>query len=608
MPPEPTTRPRFGDSSNSSVGTDAPLPPDFAPKPTAAPTKPAPDDEKPSEPSRFAGDIPPLDVPGGPEEEEDDSGFLTEEEDEEDGKSQTDEGSGEDVAKDLSPTSETAPTPGFTPQSSSTGMPSLGTESSLFTKIEKPTNQPSQRSLFGEVGSSMPSLPPPKLQQSPRSPSPVRNAIPPRMLRPESSRSVSAPGVASQLLGSQKKSDRPAVLGQSTFAATVEERRAEEDRRAKVKAKKEEEESRSLLDEEDEKLQRFLSEDIVPSRTLDEFIAHADYVSDSSNTSISAQVETVYRDINSMIDALGLNAKALKSFVVAHDVGYKDSDRTTEDLEHDDDWCLVEAAGLGHIVGEILPQELEEGRVTDIDGKLEACRDLQTELTKLWSKYEEVNKILLSLKDPEQLEAARAQPLNTEEAAQQHTLRRGLTSFQKLLAEAEEVLTILKAKLVSYTGSMGNSSSGPTVEAVMRTIAKMTSMAEKRSGDIDVLEGQMRRLRFSSINSTRSSEGSPLATPQNKRSIMRDSSTSGGHSIFYTPESIKENGRSFRTSIVSTTSSPARNSPRKKLTGYSVEEKFEMRQKLARKAEATARLRSAMQKNAVQVRLMDDDE
>jgi nucleoporin NUP159 len=56
----------------------------------------------------------------------------------------------------------------------------------------------------------------------------------------------------------------------------------------------------------------------------------------------------------------------------------------------------------------------------------------------------------------------------------------------------------------------------PTVEAVEATIRKMTAMAERRSGDVDVLEVQMRKLGLAGGGrGGGSSSGSP-STPTGK--------------------------------------------------------------------------------------------
>jgi nucleoporin NUP159 len=201
--------------------------------------------------------------------------------------------------------------------------------------------------------------------------------------------------------------------------------------------------------------------------------------------------------------------------------------------------------------------------------------------------------------------------LSAEQFAQQNDLRQEYTKFQVLLSEAEEGLTLLKTKIVSQATSNGRAggTAGPTVEAVMRTITKMTSMAEKRSGDIDVLEGQMRKLRVGSTFSASSREGTPF-TPQTSRQSLRNPGTSSINGLFYTPESTRDTPRNMRDSIISNSGSFAMSSPapRKKLSGYSPEEKAQLRSKLARRKGVVDKLRGALQKAGSNVRLMDDDQ
>lgn len=610
LPPDPASKTTFGtgeSSTSSPAGAGAPLPPDFIPKPPA-PSKVGPSFSLVQEKKPIPADlIPPTDVPGGPEDDGGSSGFLTE--DDEDDQS---EGSGEDVAKDLSPVSETRPTPGLSPESSFGGPKTRSSESTFFGQVSKPGPQAQPRSLFGEVGASVPILPPPKVQQSPRSPSPIRTAIPPRMSRPDVSRSVSAPGAASQILGSQRAGSRPAgpvPPTQNSYNLSLEQRQAEEKRRAEIKAQKEAEETRALDDEEDDRIQHYLASDIQPTKILDEFEAYADRVNNEPMESIPAQVETVYRDINAMIDTLGLNARKMKSFIQGHTDLYKDEGRTRRDLEVDEEWCLVEIEDLSAIVEKELSRDLDGGRVRDVIGKLDTCTSLQKDIVRLRAKHEDVKKIVDTFRDPDQLATARAQPLSAEQSAQQNDLRRDFTAFQKLLSEAEEGLSLLKAKIVSQSTSQSKlGGTGPTVEAVMRTITKMTSMAEKRSGDIDVLEGQMRRLRFGSSASVGSREGSPFATPQkNNRASVRNLGGSS-YGLFYTPDSIKETPQRFQSSMMSSTSSLSRSaSPRKKMSGYTAEEKMALRTKLARKREATDKLKAALAKSGTHVRTMDDE-
>jgi len=614
LPPDPTSKSAYqaGDTSVSSTETDAPLPPDFLPKKIPESEQsgqsPPPLPFKKSVQETFSADLTPArDSPGGPEDEGVDSEFLSEEIGESDQLSDDEEGSGEDVAKDVSLTSETNQTPGFTPESSFGVRTNRISVDNPFKKPEATGSHP--RVLYGEIERSVPILPPPNLQASPRSPSPVRSAIPGRMLRPETSRSVSAPGVASQILGSQSLARKPVVPAQKTFNLSLEQQREEEQRKKEARARKEAEETQALVDVEDEKLQEQLASELEATTTLDEFIAHVEHVNAPSVDSIPAQVEMVYRDINSMIDTLGLNARALKCFIKGHTEQYKDEGRHKKDLEDDDGWCLVEVEDLSAVVEKELAKDLENGRVKDVSRKLETCIDLQRDLIRLHARHEDVRKIMASQLDPDHLAISRSQPLSAEQAAQQHDLRRDFTKFQKLLSEAEEALTILKAKIVSQASSHGKSigAVGPTVEAVMRTITKMTSMAEKRSGDIDVLEGQLRKLQLNPAASTGSRENSPFATPN--RMSLRNPATTSTYGLFYTPDSIKDEHWGAQNSLMSSTSSLNRNSPpRKKMSGYSIEEKTQLRTKLARKREVTNRLRVALQKAGTNIRLMNDDE
>ncbi|KAK0118868.1 hypothetical protein ONS96_011948 [Cadophora gregata f. sp. sojae] len=615
LPPDTTSKVSFaaGESSGSSVGADAPLPPDFMtkspPKPTQPISSPAPlpNVAKPI-PAEL---IPPSDVPGGPDDDGDDSGFLTEEGDDESDNGSDDvseelseEGSGEDVAKDLSPTSENNQTPAISPESSFGGLKNGSLESSVFTKISK-AGQP-RPALFGELNGSAPVLLPPKVQLSPRSPSPVRNSIPGR-LRPETSRSSSAPGFASQLLGSQR-GGRTTIPAQPTLAQTEADLLNEERRRQEVRARKEAEEKQALVDEEDDRFHAFMKSELEPLRNLPDFEVHADYQGQSSLDSIPAQVEAVYRDINSMIDCLGVNARAMECFIKFHTEQYKDEGRTREDLERDDDWCLVEIDNLSSVVERDLAQDLANGRVKDVDSKLQSCDTLLRELIKLRAKHEDLKKMIDARQDPTSLAIARAQPLSAEQAAQQTDLRKDFIKFQKLLSETEEALTILKATMVSHEASKnrGSGSGGPTVEAVLRTIKKMTTMAEKRSGDVVLLEEQMRKLRFNSVDSR---EGSPFATPKNNRASLRNPAASSTFGLFYTPDSIKETPQRFQNSLMSSVGSLGRSSPpRKKMSGYSIQEKTQLRAQLAKKQAVTERLKTALKKNGTKVRPMVDDD
>lgn len=598
LPPDTTSKTSFaaGNSSSSSEA-DAPLPPDFMPSTS---TKKV-DSHLPVVPEESKANvisadlIPPTDVPGGPEEDGD-SDFGSE-----DGSGSGFEGSGEDVTKDLSPASDE--TPAFTPEISSKSTLTRG-ESSSFTNISFPSQSIATRPLFGEI-TNAPVLAPPASRPiaSPRSPSPQRG-LASRVMRSDAARSVSTPVAASNILA------KKAPTGPSdTFAKTLEQRHEESRRQADSRARQEAEEAQALIDEEDESAQKYLSSPIRPTRYLDDFVAHQDYVGNADKNSIPAQVEAVYRDINSMVDTLGINARALANFIQGHSEVERDSPRTREDLEDPEGWCLVEIEDLDSIVSRDLTKDLASGRVKDVPSKVDVCDALERDLTKLRSKQEDMQTLLAAQSGADETAMVRAQPLTPEQATQQHELRRIYTTFQKLLGEAEDGLSMLRAKLASHSGLHGKSNASPTVEAVIKTITKMTTMAEKRSGDVDVLENQMRKLRMSSLASERGSrKDSPFATPV-KRMSIRAPGTASTIGEFYTPPSGRyESPSHFRHSIASSVNSTTRASPaRKKISGFSEEEKTILKEKASQRRDVIEKLRAALQNSGTRMRLMNDE-
>jgi nucleoporin NUP159 len=578
---------------------DAPLPPDWSAVTSSSMSKLQ--DELPKPSSSGASNQPEPEstegTPSGPEEASDESGEYESNYEE----SESGEGDFEDVTKDLSPVSGSNATPGFTPQDSFRSK-----EEHSFSKVSRPQSDVTSRSLFGEIGSrTAPILAPPK-HLSPRSPSPVRMAIPGRLLRPDASRSVSAPGAASQILGLQNPSNSRQLLpSSSTFELSAEQQKAKEHKSAEIRARKEAEESQALIDEEDESIQNFLKQEIIGTKKLDDFVAHQDYDKNKDSDSIPAQVEAVYRDINSMIDTLGINSNSLKSFIKGQSEINPEVTRTRDNLNIDEEWCMEEIKTLSVIVGKKLATQLEQGRVKDLNGKIAACEGLEKDLMKLRIKHDDIKALVASQLDQEHTAVARSKPLSAEQTAQQHDLRRDFTKFQKLLAEAEEGLIVLRSQLVSQSGKTSKFDQGPTVEAVMRTIMKMTTMAEKRSGDIDVLENQMRKLRFSSTARNGSREGSPFTTPG--KSSIRSSGTSSMYGLFYTPDSMKETPHGLRNSI-SSQASPFRGTPpRKKLSGYTAEDKIRIKVNSDRRKEVADKLKGALQKSGIRVRGIDDE-
>ncbi|KAH6606473.1 hypothetical protein Trco_005626 [Trichoderma cornu-damae] len=494
------------------------------------------------------------------------------------------EGSGVDVAKDLSPTAIGLGrhTPGFTPQSSFDG---LGEAPSTI----RPEQERS-RPLFGELGRSAPTIP--RLNApSPRSPSPMRGGARNRVLVSDAARSASAPGMASQLLGPKRSQ-----LVASTAAGR--EKTAAEDpfvaQSRKLRERQQAEEGRLLIDEEDDGVQRVLASEIEGTLELDEFIAHSN-VAPPAQESIPAQVEAVYRDINSMIDTLGLNARSVRAFTKGHTDNRVPDGRAPDDLEDPDDWVLCEINDLGDILDVELYGDLEDGRVQDLADKLEACQDLARDMHRLRAKQEDLKRVIMARVDPNQADAARSLPLSAEQQAQQNELRREYTNFSKLLAEAEEALTLLKTRIASLSNASGRGGANvPTVEAVMKTITKMTSMVEKRSGDIDVLETQLRKMRLE----TPSREGSPFRTPQARRSILLSPDAAPARSMRH---SLSGSVMSLSTPVKAAT-------PRKKLSGFSREEKGDLMDKRARRQAVLGRLKESVQKKGVSVWNMEDIE
>ncbi|KAI0139867.1 hypothetical protein GGR57DRAFT_440115 [Xylariaceae sp. FL1272] len=598
LPPDPVTNKRAYASplpSLPGVGAQAkpkstgviPLPPDPVKQPKAYENKlPAlPIAKAPSAVAgpgfKFPTDLPPV---SDSDDDEDDEHEETE---------AVSEGSGIDVARDLSPQSTGANrTPGFTPQSSD----GLG---GSFSTVSRP--EPERRSLFGELGRTAPMFPQPN-PVSPRSPSPVRGAVPSRVLGQDQQRSFSAPGMASQILGASREPVQ-ARLGASIIGReTAYEDAVLEQRKAKAK-KAAEEQAQALIDEEDDAIQQLLQTEIQPTLYLDEFIAHSG-VAPPASESVPAQVEAVYRDINSMIDTLGLNARSLMAFIQGHET-LSSEQRTKQDLGTPDVWTLSDTGHLTYLIDNVLGQALAEARVIDVEAKVMQLKDLVRDFTRDCNKQVELNKTMAARLDPEEASSHQSLPLNPEQIAQQSDLRRQLGQFQTLLAQSEEALTLLKAKLVSATSGNGKAGPVPTVEAIVRTITKMTSMVEKRSGDIDVLENKMRKLRLGSTDPTASRDGSPFATPKR---IQGTSILSPDRSVRESTPLRSSNIHHSLSGSISLGDSAFRTPPRKKLSGFGDAERKAVKDKRARRSVLLGTLRDSIQKKGPVVWAIDDVE
>ena len=507
LPPESTSKASFapGDSSNSSKSSaeepaEPPLPPDPLPsKSKLSKAEPAPAEQ-------------------------------TELPDEVEYEGLDDEGSGVDVAQEFSSPSDQNQSPKISPESSF-GFPKSPV-GGLFANAAQQA-KPEVRPLFGEVDKASststfgkPSAPffplPTQSQHSPRSPSPVRQVsqLSVDSLRPENSRSVSAPG---PLKAISNRKNQLTIPSKQSQPSTIELRKQQEQRVANERAKQVAEEEQSLSDDEDEQVRRELETPVAGSRFLDPFLAHQDYVGNIDKPGIPGQIEKVYRDINSMVDTLGLNARSLTAFVKGHTEQLEGGERTKDDFEHGDDWSLNEIADLQNIESQLV-DHLERHSLQGVPETLSTCRDIRKDIQSLRHKRNDMTKAIEMRKDPEIIESAISAPLSLEQASQQHDLRKKFTHFQKLLAQAEEDITMLRAKLASCETSRPGSRDGraqpvkkPTVEAVTKTILKMTSMVEKQSGDIDVLEAQLRDLRLPSVDGQSSREGSPFAASTSRK-------------------------------------------------------------------------------------------
>lgn len=624
------TKPKAQYELAKAVAEAAPLPPDFTSissksadqksQVDSAEDLPLPPDFLSKKPSEQPSALP--DVPGSPQgseefedeeeeeeeeeeeqSEEDDDGEEGEEYDEEhegeEGSELGSEGSGIDVANELSPTTTT----------------DFGSQNVSFTEPQSSfTSEPPQpRKLFGEVSRNAPPLfPKPVPLSSPRSPSPMRSGMRPNALRSsDAPRSVSAPGVASQLLGRRPAQPQSNLAFSTTSQnAPLIDPNVEAQRKL---AKKKKDEQRLLIDPEDEGIQQILQSEIEPTLHMHEFLAvdsKLEVQDPSGKEEIPKACETLWRDINRMIDRLGLNSRSLQSFILGHSNPGSQYSRSKEHLDNPDDWVLVEAKDLGKVVDPCLMQELEEGRIQDVEGTETAIHNLSRDLAKLRAKEEDMRKIIAAQVDPDQIAITRGLPLSAEQATQQNELRRAYTNFSKLLAETEEALTLLKAKIASAGGASGKAPV-PTVEAILRTINKMTTMAERRSGDIDVLENQIRKLRLGSVGlngspgPNGSREGSPFvgatATPS-KSSNLRSSifSPAGGDSRFR---------ESFASSVGSRMGGSGVGTPqRKKLSMFSGEEKKVVRQKAATRKAKLGLLKASLEKAGPNVQRMTDDD
>ncbi|KIX96990.1 uncharacterized protein Z520_07104 [Fonsecaea multimorphosa CBS 102226] len=549
LPPDTVSKPRYasGETSASSNTSktppdDAPLPPDFLPVPKASQVEDA--------------------NPELPDDDEDDfsSGFEDEEEEE------VEDESPEEQTEHL----ETSPESSFksgdrSPETSPTG--------GLFTKVTSASIAPKPaRPLFGEVGTA-PVFAPPKPQESPRSPSPVRQAFSIEGLRADASRSVSAPAHPRSVIDQRKAEYQKSGLAAQAARTREEEAAKEKARReaiAREKAQAEAEELAPLEDDEDERLRQELERPITPSETLDDFVTYQPRApEETQKTGIPAQIERLYSDINSMVYTLGINCRSLSAFLQ-----YQQPEATNQSWPAvlksetpvdalNDELLLTDIARL-HEGYAVLSDMLADCRIGEYIEKSEEAQALmKREVFDLRNKLMSVRKTLHSLSAAD---GAVSAPLSAEQTSIQHDLRKSFTCVQTQIVQIEDGLSVLRAKLAQLapadgsgqtTGALGRGSSRkkPTVEAVKKTVEKMMSMAEQKSADIDVLEAQLKKMGLSSGTSLISngdiSSGAPSTPPLGRQTRSPTTPGSAG-SVYHTPDSkfgsSTRPARGFRTS------------------------------------------------------------
>lgn len=609
LPPDSTSKTSYalGDTSASSSSVskssqdDAPLPPDFV------------QTKKPESPKE--------EVPVAlPEESEGEKADF--------------EDSGEEITHEMSAPEDTTDTQGnsfkTSPESSFGGPSEKSLAGGLFTKIsanepqqkEQPVQAQKPSKLFGEI--EKPILPPPSFpprgKSPPRSPSPVRPSSRKDVTRIEGTRSISAPGGPGSAL-----TNRKITLGQMSHLANEakpEDEEAQEEKRSQeiaFQAQRLAAEQQALADDdEDEQLRADLARPLSPAPTLDPFLPHQDYMGESAKPGIPGQIERLYRDINAMIDTLGINSRSLSSFLLYQESCKEFDDKQwMETLQGDQPSDILEQeVPLANI--DILEQgvdtlerRIQQGKLEKTEDKLKKCHELLSkDIVSLHSQCAGIQKTIDTHTDTAATVSA---PLSAEQAALQQDLRKSSTEVQSKLADLEREISLLRAK-ISETPQTDTSANGsvakkkPTVEAVTMTISTMTKMAEKKSTDIDVLESRLRKLGLNPSEPANSREGSPFATPPRKGVARypvtpgsRDSRDGGTRSEYHTPES----GAHLRSSL----GASGRKSALRRINGVdavSLSDQDKWKSKMNRRKEIVTDLKTAVGERKFKVRAVDD--
>lgn len=662
LPPDPTSRASYapGDTSASSNASkssveDAPLPPDFITKKTPTPRfddAPLPPDfvtHKKPLPEVEDAPLPPDFVtkpikseshpPGIPDEVPEDAPlppdpvvFKAEDTpaeetvpipDGSDAESQdADESDFSDSGEEITHDDTKIPSPKLSAGTSFGGLSDKSSTGGFFSGFSKtaPKEEPSQRprQLFGEI-SKQPVLPPPgpttRSGREPfRSPSPTRissQKVTMFSRKPEARQAGSA--LASRKASLTQIAQREGQIRKPSDASRQERARVE----AAALRRAEEEVLALSDDDEDERLRADLARPVEPVATLDPFLPHQNYTGDTVKPGIPGMIERLYRDINSMVDTLGINARSLESFLLFQQpTKGPDADKWVHILSGndpanvlDEETFLQDISNFEDVVAAIA-RSLDEQRLQGVEDKLDDCRELLTkEIVTLRSQFAGIRKTLDALTDTGVILSA---PLSAEQATLQHDLRTAFTNLQAKMAELEQGVSMLRAKMADIPrpdGAGSGSRKRPTVEAVASTIATMMSMAESKSSDIDVLESQLKKLGVDTSSSRPASrEGSPFATP--RKNVGRFPATPGSRgsidgSAYHTPESASR-GANFRTSI----NGSAKHS---RLRSVDIagpitirEETSQWKAKAQRRKQLVGNLKDAIEKKENKVRGVDD--
>ncbi|KAJ5959601.1 Nuclear pore complex protein [Penicillium vulpinum] len=418
------------------------------------------------------------------------------------------------------------------------------------------------RQLFGELPKQALLPPPAPIAQGNRepyrSPSPVRIGGKKNVLFSDKShgRKESTGALHSRKASLTQIAQRGGHLRKASDVAREEQ---EKQARAHAAAQLQEDDVLSLSDDdEDDRLREELALPVDPVDTLDPFLPHQNYMGETAKPGIAGQVERLYRDINSMVDTLGINARSMAGFLLHQQAGKAsdidewvvvlNSDHPADIL--DTKMALKDIERFEEMITSIA-QSLESQRVQGVDEKLDACRDLLTkQVVTLRGQFASIRKTLDAHTD---IGAILEAPLSAEQGALQHDLRTTFTNIQVKIAELEQAVSLLCAKIADIPQANGAGRNRPTVETVTKTIATMMSMAEGKSTDIDVLEAQMRKLGVDiAPTAPPSREASPFSTPR-KSIAGRIPMTPGSRgsidgSAYHTPESVSR-GLNFRASI-----------------------------------------------------------